>query len=60
MKESQPPRNCGNCRHLIDDRYETPVCYQIQQRDGKPVAVKVRRNGKACQSYGVKDLEAGA
>ncbi len=51
MKLNQPPRNCGNCRNLVDDRYDCLVCYQLKQIDGKPVAVKVRRNGKACQSY---------
>ncbi|WP_371378812.1 hypothetical protein [Sporomusa aerivorans] len=60
MKQSQPPRNCGTCRHLVTDRYETPVCYQIKQIDDKPVAAKVRRNGKSCQSYGVKEVKAGA
>lgn len=50
-KLKQVPRNCGTCHHLVEGRYEDPVCYQIEQRNGKPVAAKVKRNGKACQSY---------
>ena len=52
MKINQPPRNCGNCRHIVTDRYETPVCYQLKEMDGKPVAVAVKRSGKAYQGYG--------
>jgi len=54
MKLSQPPRNCGTCQHLVEGRFERPVCYQIEQRDGKPVAVWRTLRNKACQSYRVR------
>ncbi|XER12689.1 hypothetical protein SATMO3_29170 [Sporomusa aerivorans] len=60
MKVVQPLRNCGNCRYLIYDRYEIPVCYQIEQREGKPVDVKRMRRNKACQSYMRIEEKAGA
>ncbi len=51
MKLNQPPKNCGNCNNMIEGRYEYPVCYQLRQLNGEPAAAKVRRNGKACQSW---------
>lgn len=51
MKLNQQPRNCGTCNNMIEGRYEYPVCYQLKQLGGKPAAARVRRNGKACQSW---------
>lgn len=51
MKSYQEPRNCGTCLNLIVGRYQCPVCYKIEQRNGKPVAIKRMRGNKACQAY---------
>ena len=54
MKD-QPKRQCGIClNYRTDTTFPTPVCYEIQQHDGKPVAVTVRLHDKRaayCRSF---------
>jgi hypothetical protein len=49
---SVPPR-CSECLGMNTAAYgpTRPVCYEIEQRDGKPVAVAVKPNKQACFKF---------
>jgi len=58
----QPKKRCGICLNCeTGTGYGTPVCYKIQQHNGKPVAVAVGLNDKrADRCYNFKTGEVSA
>lgn len=44
---------CHECLNLNTASYGPgkPVCYEIDQRDGRPVAVQVKPNRQACHNF---------
>ena len=46
-----PPR-CSECLNMkTGTGYGKPVCYEIEARDGQPVAVVVKPNKQACGKF---------
>lgn len=46
-----PPR-CSECLNMkTGTGYGKPVCYEIEQRNGTPVAVVVKPNKQACGKF---------
>jgi len=48
----QPRHQCRECLSFnTGTGYGKPVCYEIDQRDGRPVAVAVKPNKTACHNF---------
>lgn len=53
-KNSRPPERCGDCQYIDRETYRgtgQEVCYQLEYRDDRKVAIKVSENKKACNKF---------
>lgn len=52
-KHGGPALTCRECLNMNVKAYGPgkPVCYDLEKIDGKPVAVEVKPNRKACNSF---------
>jgi len=57
-----PLLTCRECLNMNTKAYGPgkPVCYEIEKRDGKPVAVEVKPNRKACHCFRMNATAAAA
>lgn len=57
-KNSKPPERCGGCQNIDRETYRgtgQQVCYQLEYRGDRKVAVKVAENKKACNKFRVAE-----